>query len=98
MLDMIMLSFLYDFIIAGFCECEIRDNRINFHIKTPNSIDLIQNEFFNTFCISNKKEFYAITIHLFLSMLPLHGDNKARQMALFANAFRLYRDFLNVRS
>ena len=89
---------LYDFIIAGFCECEIRDNRINFHIKTPNSIDLIQNEFFNTFCISNKKEFYAITIHLFLSMLPLHGDNKARQMALFANAFRLYRDFLNLRS
>lgn len=89
---------LYDFIIAEYYELDIIDNRINFYIKAPSSISSIQDEFLNIFCKSNKKELYAITIHLFLSMLPLHSDNKNRQMALFANAFRLYRDFLNLRS
>lgn len=89
---------LYDFIIAGFYECDIVDNKINFYIKAPNSIDLIQNEFLQMLCNADIKELYAITIHLFLSMLPLHSDNKNRQMALFANAFRLYKDFLNLRS
>jgi hypothetical protein len=29
-------------------------------------------------------------VHLFLSMLPLHADDPARQDALLANALRLY--------
>jgi hypothetical protein len=33
---------------------------------------------------------YPIMIHLFLSMLPLHSDNKERQKAMLANALRLY--------
>jgi len=32
----------------------------------------------------------ALTIHLFLSMLPLHADRPDRQMAFLANALRLY--------
>jgi len=31
-------------------------------------------------------------IHLFLSMLPLHNDDRNRQYALLANAFRLYNE------
>lgn len=89
---------LYDFIIAGFYDCNIIDNQIFLTIKTPNSIRLIQDEFFNIICPINKREFYAITIHLFLSMLPLHSDNKSRQLALFANSFRLYKEFLDLRS
>lgn len=34
----------------------------------------------------------AITIHLFLSMLPLHDDRPDRQRAFFSNALRLYSE------
>jgi len=34
----------------------------------------------------------AITIQLFLAMLPLHADRPDRQLAFFANALRLYRE------
>lgn len=33
----------------------------------------------------------AITIQLFLAMLPLHSDTPDRQLAFFANALRLFR-------
>jgi len=36
------------------------------------------------------REISALTIHLFLSMLPLHADSPARQQAFVANAVRLY--------
>lgn len=35
-------------------------------------------------------EIQALTIHLFLSMLPLHADRPARQRAFLANALRLF--------
>ncbi|EIV7687806.1 hypothetical protein MA092_001819 [Salmonella enterica] len=35
-------------------------------------------------------EIDCITIHLFLSMLPLHSDSKIRQDAFIANVYRLY--------
>jgi|SaaInlStandDraft_6_1057023.scaffolds.fasta_scaffold16045_2 hypothetical protein len=38
-----------------------------------------------------EKEILAITIHLFLSMLPLHSDNSKRQEAFIANALRLFK-------
>ena len=38
-----------------------------------------------------EKEILAITVHLFLSMLPLHSDNSKRQDAFIANALRLFR-------
>ena len=40
-----------------------------------------------------QKEINAITIHLFLSMLPLHSDSYDRQLAFIANAYRLYNLF-----
>ena len=39
----------------------------------------------------------AITISLFLSMLPLHADRPDRQMAFIANALRLYARFEGAR-
>jgi len=36
---------------------------------------------------------WAVTITLFLSMLPLHADDPSRQDAFVANALRLYRRF-----
>lgn len=36
---------------------------------------------------------YPITIHLFLSMLPLHSDKPERQKAMLANALRLYVEY-----
>ncbi len=36
---------------------------------------------------------YPIMINLFLSMLPLHSDDKLRQKALLANALRLYLEY-----
>lgn len=35
-----------------------------------------------------------LTVLLFLSMLPLHADNPQRQLALLANALRLYADLI----
>lgn len=35
---------------------------------------------------------YNVMIHLFLSMVPLHYDNKQHQITFFANALRLYKE------
>lgn len=84
---------LYDWIIAGYYHVELVNNRINFLIDTNDKqnaiqrffIELVEKEFSIT-----EKQIIAMQIQLFLSMLPLHGDDKKRQDALFANAFRLY--------
>lgn len=90
---------LYDFIIAGNykVECD-NNNKFNFDIYRPDYIKEIQNQFLKTKIngISiNQKSIFATMIHLFLSMLPLHKDDKKRQQALAANALRLYLDFIN---
>lgn len=84
---------LYDFIISGFYECEIIESSIYFKIYEPQILLPLQQYFIELFCPTNPAEIYAITIHLFLSAIPLHADDKKRQDALFANAFRLYKLF-----
>ncbi|STM52131.1 capsular polysaccharide [Escherichia coli] len=42
----------------------------------------------------DEDEIIAITIHLFLSMLPLHADRPDRQAAFISNAFRLYKKLI----
>ena len=49
--------------------------------------------FFND-SYERKIEIHAITVLLFLSMLPLHNDNHSRQMTMLANAVRLYEDLI----
>ena len=40
-------------------------------------------------------EVKAALVSLFLSMIPLHAEDPARQTALFANGLRLFRAYLN---
>ena len=87
---------LYDFIIAERYAIKQNENNYNleFKLNINNDTKIIQNLFleklYSTFGF-NFNEILAITIHLFLSMLPLHHDNKQKQFALLANSFRLYQ-------
>ena len=84
---------LYDWIIAGYYDVSISAGKIGFEIHVNNKLDDIQTYYISridsVFSIQ-PETLYAMQIHLFLSMLPLHADCKKRQNALFANAFRLF--------
>jgi hypothetical protein len=89
---------LYDFIIAGRYSLHINQdtNHLALEIFTNDSILQIQEVFKQTSFVEvqvTSKQNYALMIHLFLSMLPLHNDNKNRQFAFMANAYRLYQIF-----
>ncbi|HMZ46117.1 MAG TPA: hypothetical protein PLU36_04885 [Chitinophagaceae bacterium] len=84
----------YDHIIAGYYSLEYhQENKINFQLHTSNIHKTIQQKFLDTqigqYSVSSSEN-YAIMIHLFLSMLPLHYENKKKQLALLSNALRLY--------
>ena len=90
---------LYDFIIAGyFSYQEIDSYNIKFDIYSNPSIEKVQAFYENSkmggMSLSEACT-YPILIHLFLSMLPLHDDNKLRQKAMLANALRLYVAYKN---
>ena len=84
---------MYDWIIAGYYNVTIENNRIRFSLSGLRQskatqqafIEIIESRFGLT-----ALNLYAMQIQLFLSMLPLHSDEPQRQKALFANAFRLY--------
>ena len=82
---------LYDFIIAGFFECKVNSDNIEFFIEEDVNILDIQKEFLDVFDIDDNIK--ALTLHLFLSMLPLHNDFKEKQMAFLSNTFMLYDTF-----
>ncbi|MCE2594012.1 capsular biosynthesis protein [Motilimonas cestriensis] len=85
---------LYDWIIAGYFNLTITENIIDFALLQPKELKATQ-QFFMTQVEQKygltRSEIYAMQIQLFLSMLPLHADDKNRQNALLANAFRLYQ-------
>lgn len=89
---------LYDYIIAErfFLNIDYSSATIQLDIHTNNTVDEIQQNFlrknFAGIQVGSKQNF-AIMIHLFLSMLPLHADNKNRQLAFMSNALRLYQNF-----
>ncbi|WP_422138232.1 hypothetical protein [Endozoicomonas sp. ALC020] len=87
---------LYDLIIAQRFELESRPEAGEFYLNFPDAERLleIQETFRKSFFHQQpetEKQILAITIHLFLSMLPLHSDRPEGQMAMIANALRLYR-------
>ena len=88
---------LYDFIIANRFDLNITSNNqyiLNFsYDQTLNReiIEIFRSNVLNKLDYS-EKEILAITIHLFLSMLPLHNDHKIRQKAFIANSLRLYEN------
>lgn len=92
---------LYDWIIAGYHKTDIdTDNHlIQQSITLSKRIADVQ-PIFNSM-IENKYQLsllslYAMQIHLFFSMLPLHNDDINRQNGLFANAFRLYQELKRI--
>jgi hypothetical protein len=90
----------YDLIIAGRFTVE------GTTLKPTISFDVSQNKYqaiedcFRKHVLEPSKykevEILAITINLFISMLPLHSDRPERQIAFIANALRLYRNFLEL--
>jgi hypothetical protein len=84
----------YDFIISGHCKVE-GNGPLDLTIDLPNDGALRELE---TQYLAGEISGYkvaepwvmAMTVTLFLSMLPLHDDNPRRQRAMLANALRLF--------
>lgn len=93
---------LYDYIIAGRFKIE-RNSPKMINLKIMNNFHHQENliNSFNKFIFSgldySEEEILAITIHLFLSMLPLHSDRPERQEAFIVNALNLYQHLLEVK-
>lgn len=91
------VSGLYDLIIAGrlkaygeFSEWELRYESNSYQ----HGILEVFDEVFFTDRPQLKQEVHAISIQLFLSMLPLHSDRPERQKTMLANAVRLYEELI----
>lgn len=85
----------YDDIIAGRCDFkQLTENEFTliFDDGRSNLDDFAANATIGEDRLLTK-ETLAITVLLFLSMLPLHRENKQRQLSLLANAARLYVRF-----
>ena len=89
----------YDFILAGRYHCQgFADRDLSLDFPTDAGLERISalaREFELGGCRLGDRETTAITIHLFLSMLPLHSDDPARQQAFLANALRLFAEELD---
>ena len=87
---------LYDLIIAGRYNLEISGGsyyKIDFFQDDDLNEELIETfrrDILHRFGYS-ETEILAISIHLFLSMLPLHRDEPMRQNAFIGNAIRLFK-------
>lgn len=86
---------LYDFLIAGFFELEFKDYHFKFELE-ESLVKGLEESFFKIFKL-DRKMIYALIIHLFLSMLPLHEEDKTRQFAFLANALRLFTCLENLK-
>ena len=91
---------MYDYIIGGnLTYTEYKDYMVELKFPENNVILSVQDYFrAMSFAGHSLKELstYPIMIHLFLSMLPLHSDNRERQKAMLANALRLYVEYKNL--
>ena len=84
----------YDHIVAGHYELSM-NGAMNYDLSLPKDIELvdIQKMFLGLRFAGQtviEASAPAIAILLFLSMLPLHADNPARQNAFLANSMRLF--------
>ena len=92
---------LYDHIVANrfFVAIDQTDkslNRISFDVYQTQLSKLIGREFQKSRVFDNCsfKEIASITVLLFFSMLPLHGEDKLRQKALLANGIRVFQTYV----
>ena len=89
---------MYDFIIGGMFEYEEQDTyNLKLSFEKNDVIEKTQAYFrskmFGGYSLSELST-YAILVHLFLSMLPLHNDHSERQKAMLANALRIYVQYI----
>jgi len=89
----------FDFIVANYYSLSRDgDYAVSFEVSNGPTYAELESLFFETICASDEKAHLtsaAISILLFLSMLPLHNDNPCRQWAFLANAFRLYGKYFS---
>ncbi|MGW8462012.1 hypothetical protein [Pseudomonas sp. CLCA07] len=88
---------LYDFIIAGRYQIENRENTaISIRFPADDRLLGIQKAFMDSDLLPGitGKNIMPLTVLLFLSMLPLHGDRPDRQEAMLINALRLYAEYV----
>ena len=84
----------YDMIIANYFPCKVHGQTIstdssyfqNAHWQSK--IKVFMESEIST--IQSMQTLYAMMVHLFLSMLPLHADRPDRQTAMLANAHKFY--------
>lgn len=92
---------LYDMIIANRFELRADTQAGLFSLFFPDKdrvtpIQTIYRSIFFSQSKDSEKNILAITIQLFLSMLPLHFDRPQGQLAMVANALRLYSDLVDM--
>lgn len=83
---------LYDHIVAGQYALSVDGQRFSFRIFGADDVEEIQSAFRrHTFVPGMRAGAIEKTLPLlFIAMLPLHADSVSRQIALLANAMRLY--------
>lgn len=91
---------MYDFIIGGmyeYKELSTYDVMLSFDMGRviEKTQDYFRSKKFGGYSLSELGT-YAILVHLFLSMLPLHSDHPERQKAMLANALRIYVEFIKM--
>ncbi len=83
----------YDFIIAGYYQLQRDGQALHFELPSTPAHNQIE-AMFIALCAEryglSEVQLLAMQVQLFLAMLPLHGDDLERQMALLANALRLW--------
>lgn len=84
----------YDQILTGRYSCRHEGPyRLSFDLAPNKTVRLLRRIFGNLQCEEQSTAdpgIQALTIQLFLSMLPLHADRPDRQEAFLANAFRIF--------
>ena len=89
----------YDLIISNYMQGRLLPKLIEIDISFMNSErwQKVVRSFANSNLYrSQKQEFlYAMVIHLFLSMLPLHSDRPDRQISIFGSAMLFYKKYIS---
>ena len=85
---------LYDHILAGNYKLDVQ-GELEFNLELPSDdyIKAIGAEFLSrsfSFKNASDHDILGMSVLLFFSMLPLHSENRERQMALLANGMRMF--------
>ncbi len=87
----------YDLIVAGAYDLEVvEQNVFNLNIylgQVQRNVSLLFENWLERNFSADSDAIKAITVLHFLTMIPLHSEDKRRQIALFSNGLNLYNTF-----